>query len=512
MPPIEIELKFQLMPGSEAILRAGEIFGPAAQHVHQITTYHDTPDSLLFASGLTLRVRQVNDSFVQCVKSCSDGLGLASSRNEWEWPVANGTPDVGILAGVPELAAIAGQITGRIAGQITGRLRPIIVTDVWRTKRLLDLEDGAVAEASLDIGSVAAGATSEPICEIELELKHGPVAPLYRLATRFTDLAPMWISAQSKAARGWSLRNGHGGGAIVLHKPKIGKKVSVAAGLHRMIGAMLSQLTANIAPTLSGDPEALRQMRGALRHLRAVLRLFGPMPNRNEGARFDHTLHRFAQSFGRARDWDVFCLQTLPAIMADLPDRDWGDLARLAETKRNAAKAIVEDAIRGPVLTAAILDLALWSETCATKPKVIGTRRLNQPLSDYAPALLDAMARKARRAGRHPERLSMAGLHDFRKALDRLNAAIRFLGATYPAHAVAAYRKRSDAVRDIIGAANDAEVTKAMAFGLVAEGSPDFSASATALVAWAEQRQAHALTGLKPAARRFRTEPEFWQD
>jgi hypothetical protein len=43
--------------------------------------------------------------------------------------------------------------------------------------------------------------------------------------------------------------------------------------------------------------------------------------------------------------------------------------------------------------------------------------------------LLDSFAEKARQAGRHPSRLSMPALHDFRKALDRLNAAIRFLAA-----------------------------------------------------------------------------------
>ena len=106
----------------------------------------------------------------------------------------------------------------------------------------------------------------------------------------------------------------------------------------------------------------------------------------------------------------------------------------------------------------------------------------------------------------------MVALHDFRKALDRLNAAVRFLGSAYPKSAVAVYRKRSDAVRDIIGAANDAEVTKALALDLAAAGSPAVSASATALTRWAEQRQADGLTGLKRAARKFRTEPAFWRD
>jgi len=499
-PPREVELKFQLGPDSEAILRADEIFGPSAQRVHQITTYHDTPDTLLLRAGLTLRIRDENGHFVQTVKSRDAGVGLASDRHEWEWPVVSGTPDIGKLAGVPELATLA--------EKLADRLGPVIVTDTWRTRRLVALADGAGAEASLDIGSVAAGALSEPICELELELKHGPVAPLYCLAIRLAELAPMWVNAQSKAARGWSLRNGHNGGAMTLPKPKIGKKLSVAAGLHQIIGALLGHLTANIAPTLSGDPEALRQMRGALRQLRAVFRLFRPLLDPNEAARFDAPLQQFAQSFGAARDWDVFCLQTLPAAMADLPDNDWTDLSDLAKAKRTSMHAAVQDVVCGPQFTRLILDLALWAETNPTAPQDIGAKRL----AKIAPALLDKFAEKANRAGRHPGRLPMPELHDFRKALDRLNIAVRFLGSTYPADAVLAYRKRSDTVRDIIGATNDAVVTKALALELAAGGSPAVSACAAALATWAEQRQAHVLTGLKQAARKFRTRPAFWRD
>ena len=84
LPPREIELKFQLLPGSEAILRAGDIFGDAAQKRHQVTTYHDTSDNLLLTSGLSLRIRREKDGFLQTVKSRDNGIGLANNRKEWE--------------------------------------------------------------------------------------------------------------------------------------------------------------------------------------------------------------------------------------------------------------------------------------------------------------------------------------------------------------------------------------------------------------------------------------------
>ena len=212
-------------------------------------------------------------------------------------------------------------------------------------------------------------------------------------------------------------------------KPKIARKMSAAAGLHQIIGALLGHLRDNIAPTLLGDPEAWRQMRDALHQLRAVFRLIAPLLNPDGIARLAGPRLQFAQTFGTARDWDVFCVQTLPVVMADLPELDWTDPSALADAERTAAHAAVHDAICGPHLTHLILDLALWSETCAATPPDGATKPLTRHLAKIASTMLDTFAAKARQAGRHPGRLSMDALHDFRKALDRLNAAVRSLGS-----------------------------------------------------------------------------------
>ena len=77
----EIWWKFQVMPGSEAFHRADDVFGPTAHQDHQVTTYHVTPDKLMFTSGLTLRIRQKNDSFLQSVGS-NDDIAIASRRKQ----------------------------------------------------------------------------------------------------------------------------------------------------------------------------------------------------------------------------------------------------------------------------------------------------------------------------------------------------------------------------------------------------------------------------------------------
>ena len=71
----------------------------------------------------------------------------------------------------------------------------------------------------------------------------------------------MWISSESKAARGWHLRTGQTEGGRLAQVPKLGRLVQAAAGFHDILGGTLGHLVANIGATLRGDPEALHQMR-----------------------------------------------------------------------------------------------------------------------------------------------------------------------------------------------------------------------------------------------------------
>ena len=73
-----------------------------------------------------------------------------------------------------------------------------------------------------------------------------------------------------------------------------------------------------------------------------------------------------------------------------------------------------------------------------------------------------------------------------------------------------AYRKCRDAGRGSIGAANGAEVTRALAFGLDADGSAALSAQTAALTTRAQLRQVQA--DLTPARHRFSNGPAFWRD
>jgi CHAD domain-containing protein len=109
-------------------------------------------------------------------------------------------------------------------------------------------------------------------------------------------------------------------------------------------------------------------MRTALRASRAALELFEPRLDAMVVGRFDAELQGFGRLFGAARDWDVFCLQTLPAAMLELPAERLWDLKQVADMQRRLADAAVADALCGQPLTAMVLGLAAWTEEGAAQP------------------------------------------------------------------------------------------------------------------------------------------------
>jgi triphosphatase len=502
--PREVELKLQLGTGSRVILEASTAFAEtAAQHHHQVTTYFDTPDGALSRAGFLLRIRQSGGSHIQTVKSSANRRGVATSRREWEWPIAGNYPDLAHLSQTSDLA--------KLAQTIEGRLVPVFVTDIARTTRLFHLEDSTIVEAALDEGSIKAGAVSEPVNELELELKEGCLGPMYQLAVELQRLAPMWISTESKSARGWHLRTGQTEGATGAKTPKLGRRVRAGNAFSEIIGETLGHLTSNIAPTLRDDAEGVHQIRTALRTCRAALELFEPRLDSVVVGRFDAELQGFGRLFGAARDWDVFCLQTLPAAMMELPVERLWDLKQVANVERQLAHVAVVDAVRGQSFTAMVLGLAAWMEEVSARPIALGDERMDKRLTTLAPSLLDRVAAKARKREIHEGKLSADRRHSLRKALGKLCDDVKCLSRIFARRKLQRYRDRCEDLRAILGLANDAEVAQRLVRTLVTDRRPDLAKPADALARWSNQRGRKARRRLKPALEDFQGVPVFWR-
>jgi inorganic triphosphatase YgiF len=153
----------------------------------QRTTYYDTPNHVLDKNGLSLRVRESGDACIQTLKS--SGQGPMAGRGEWEWPIETDAPQLTLLADTP-----AGNLL-----RPTAIMEPVTVTEICRVTRKLLLESGTIVEAAIDEGRIRAGDADKPVHELELELKDGPIGPLYRLALELHADLPLGLEVESSS-------------------------------------------------------------------------------------------------------------------------------------------------------------------------------------------------------------------------------------------------------------------------------------------------------------------------
>jgi inorganic triphosphatase YgiF len=431
----------------------------------------------------------------------ADRRGVSSNRTEWEWPAQQDLPNLDRLATVRMLR--------RVVPKIRGRLKPLFVTEIRRTVRLLHLDGGTVVEASLDQGTIKSGARREAVNELELELKAGRIGPMYRLAAALQKMTRSWISPESKFVRGLRLRTNYDEAAQKTQTILLKPRSAAADGFHEIVGTALGHLIANIPQTLRGSAEGLHQMRVALRETRAALQLFEPLLNTSIAKPFDAKLQRLGHLFGKARDWDVFCLETLPAATRDLRRIDLSGLGRVAECERQLAHRMVADAVKGSAFSALVLGIALWAETGLTKPHALGEHMHNR-LGRIAPTLLDRIHRRARRKARHVSHLTPPDLHSLRKSLKRVRYDTQSFNSLFTGRAVKVYREGCKGVLEILGAINDAAMTRRLARTLSKDSWPNLAAAEAALERWNRRRVAKSKSRLKAAVKTFKRAPVFW--
>jgi triphosphatase len=496
--PRETELKLLFPFGARRRLarqlaRQAGSSSPAAK-TRLLTTYYDTPDESLADAGISLRVRRNGDDRIQTVKT-TGAHGVAAIRGEWEWPIETETPDIGLFASAPPCA--------RLDPAVARSLAPIFVTDIQRDVRQISL-DGAVIEAAVDVGSIRAGETTEVVRELELELKQGDVGALYQLALQLHTALPLQIGAESKAARGYRLRSGYGPNAVKAADLELAPSVDTASGVRQVIAAALDGLLANKSAAEAGDVEGVHQMRVAIRRLRAALVLFAPVLDPAPTARFTEELRRLGRVLGDARDWDVFCLETLPTALSDQTEAGWRALLTpFATVERNAAHRRLKDELAGPALTGLVLGIAAWLDAAPAKAG-------EHPLSRLAPELLDRVARKPMRRGRHIGQRSMAELHALRKSFKKLRYGVEHLAGLYKSAEVKAYLKHCKGLQELLGEINDATVAMTLT-GTLSRDRIDLVPALGVVSRWSEAHRQHALRRLQDARDGFRNAEPFWQ-
>lgn len=443
------------------VLRAlGGRAGTVGGRTKLISTYFDTSDHALARHGFSLRVREKNGAFIQTVKSANAGATDPLRRGEWEDPIGTARPD----PQAPE--------TGRFLDRdIAGRLLPLFSTEIDRRTIELSPAQDTQIEAAIDRGRVVAPARdkSEPICEIELELKRGAPAALYDVALDLLALAPLRFEHRSKAERGYRLLNGSADNTAVSAVHGIAFEVDATLDADEALRgfglACLEQIVRNEAAVLAELPEGIHQMRVAVRRLRAVLSAFGRLLPDEPRRAVSEERRWLADQLGPARNLDVFETTLLTPPNGEAAAEGIAALAQAAEHRRRAAYARAGRAIRSRRYTLLLLRQMRWFDGRLWRSGEPADG-LQQPIAVVAGRVLDRRRRVAKRRIKGFARQSARQRHRLRIALKKLRYAAEMLAPLYDSGNAERFIKRLKRLQDELGEANDVRVGRTIVASL----------------------------------------------
>lgn len=468
--PREIELKLDCTGPDLAALGAHPLLqGAPSEPKLLAATYFDTADGTFRAADLTLRVRRTGDGFVQTVKAGSGAAGLFD-RAEWESPVAGADPDPAAYADTP----LADLLAKAEAPALVAQFRTVVM----RSVRPVTYGASRIA-ATLDEGRVESERGDTPLCELELELESGTATDLFALAQALAETVPLRIGVLSKSARGFALQDSSGARPSKAGPMRLPKEATGGEAFRLIALACLRHLRLNEDVWRHDrDPEALHQMRVALRRLRTAFSLFKPMLAVDARATaLADEIKRVTEPFGRARNLDVFLETTLPAEIERRPGEPGLSALR---TRLEAEQARAHDAVgailESPEWRGLILDLAAWIETGPWRDGELKLR--DAPARDLATAVLERLRRKIAKNGRRIARLDPEERHRVRIAAKKLRYGAEFFASLFSGKKARRRHKAFGAalsdLQDNLGSLNDLATAHAVMAGLAEDtAAPD---------------------------------------
>jgi inorganic triphosphatase YgiF len=515
----ELELKLELPPGSmPALARVPRLLGrdrAKPQRVEVLESlYFDTPQGKLREHGVSLRIRRQGKQRLQTIKWLNRSALFDRGQAETE-----------ISGKGPDWKAIRGTALEPLASKKLRRsLKPLFKTKVRRTIYPV-VTEAATIELAVDNGSIDAGRRSEPIRELELELKQGDSSELFRVARELSRAIPTRLSLKSKAERGYELRNGGAPPWVKAKEVELAAGTSVAEAFRIIARSCLAQIVGNESGVQRKNSEALHQIRIGLRRLRAAISFFSEMTAGPQTDFIKSELKWVTRELSPARDLDVYTSQVLGAFREQYKDNaEFGSLCRDFERQRADAFGRAADAVRSDRYRLLLIELAAWVEAGAWGRGDDEAARAphGRPIELYAAAELARRRKKIMKKVKAFERLDAAQRHKLRIAVKKLRYAAEFVANVFPTKraknrrlALLASVKR---IQDCLGALNDITVHEKLSLGVLDEqdeASPKLlrdRAFVAGLVAGQQEARAVKLTEDTAAALDdFRAVKPFWK-
>lgn len=442
----EIELKFLCAPRDlNAVLAAAPEGHEDSREL--ISVYFDTPDLRLQKAGVSLRVRQSKAGRILTMKR---GDGLA--REEYEAPLEGDAPPAE-LAPLKEILSEADAAT----------LEPAYNVRVTRRQRLIRYDDSEI-ELACDLGEVSGGRLVSPICEVELELKSGRPEALFDFARELTRAAPLYLSFDTKSARGQALVAGQALESRRKDKVRLPAGATVGQAFQANARNALAQIAANAAVLREQpQPEAVHQVRVAARRLRSALSTFRAAVEDPGYEPIKAELRWLAKAFDEARNLDVFAQEVIApagqmeAAPVALPALNEAVAQARADAHAQAAETAASDRFR-----ALMIDATAWVETAAWR----SAEAAQEPARLFAANVLDRRMKTLLKRGRHIKSRDDAARHELRIEAKKLRYAAEGFAGLYPEKAVDRFVERMKRLQDILGQLNDIATAESLTLGL----------------------------------------------
>ncbi|QDY43064.1 CYTH domain-containing protein [Candidatus Pantoea soli] len=315
---IEIELKFIATP--QAAEKLAETLA-AWPHQHNAArelsnTYYETDDNQLRRWDMGLRIRGVDGRYEMTLKAAGKTVGGLHQRPEY---------NVDLDAPQLDIARLPADIwpQGTDIAALQQRLQPLFSTHFRRETWRVTFRESEI-EVAFDCGAVAAGELSEPLYEVELELKSGQRADLLQFAEALIAMGGLRLGSLSKAARGYQLAQGNPARPVrPLPLQNIAAKATVEQGMVQAFSAALAHWQYHEEVWLRGNPDAKAGVLEALETLRQAFSLFGALVPRKANSELRQKLTRLEELLADSGiEADTACFSSV-SVEAQLALTHW---------------------------------------------------------------------------------------------------------------------------------------------------------------------------------------------
>jgi inorganic triphosphatase YgiF len=443
---VEVELKFRVPAHGLQGLASGQIPGARAEareESQQISVYFDTAKHKLKRHGLSLRVRHKGDKYIQTIKSAA---GASFGRGEWETEIEGNTPDFGKVDGTP-LQQLASE-------KLLSRLKPIFETSVHRI--IVPVRAGkSEIELAVDRGTLIAGRRSRPIEELELELKTGRLADLFRLAKSVERKLGAELYFRTKSERGYQLVSGKDGQAVFAEPIELHGDMTTEEAFRVIAHSAVRHFAGNADAVRMLDPEGIHQMRVGLRRLRAAISLFSGIRSGAEAEQIKSELKWLTNELAPAREIDVFVKGKISQAVRDIfPRRGGKAIEKAFAARRAAALERANKAVGSERCRALLVDVLEWIERHRSVRKGVNT-----PIGKFAAETLRRRIKKVLKRGRDLAKLPARERHQFRISIKKIRYGAEFFESLFPGRRkqkqIGRLSDRLRKIQDALGSLND---------------------------------------------------------